>query len=112
MPSKHHPCCHETEAGSFPEKNYDRERRFFTTPASYHAGKLSDRQVVTLAGHCPCKPSPLQAITLASHHPRKSRLQVALAACDLRQGAAIRSEICDASKKAVNTAGTLMNLKN
>jgi len=97
MPSKHHPCCHETEAGSFPEKNYDRERRFFTTPASYHAGKLSDRQVVTLAGHCPCKPSPLQ---------------VALAACDLRQGAAIRSEICDASKKAVNTAGTLMNLKN
>jgi len=54
----------------------------------------------------------LQAITLASHHPRKSRLQVALAACDARQGAAIRSEICDASKKAVNTAGTLMNLKN
>jgi len=69
-------------------------------------------QAITLASHHPRKPSPLQAITLASHHPCKSRLQVALAACDLRQGAAIRSEICDASKKAVNTAGTLMNLKN
>ena len=97
MPSKHHPCRHETEAGNFTEKNYDRERRFFTTPASYQNGKSLPWLVTALANHHPCKPSPLQ---------------VALAASELRQGAAIRSEICEASTKAVSTAGTLMNLKN